>query len=239
MNLQEMALDIAKIYNVENFKASNGWLQKFKARYNISSRFIKGEAGLVNDEVINSFKDFYKEKIKCYAPSDIFNCDETGLFYKCTPIKTLCFKNENQISGKFSKDRITILFCVSMSGEKLNPLLIGKFKSPRGFKDLKWDKLKISYHYNKKAWMDVKIFRNWPDDLNKSMMKQKRKILLTLDNAPVHPVGFESSNLELLYFPPGVTSKIQPLDQGIIKTFKCYYKKNLNAKINLESDISN
>ncbi|KAG0442007.1 Tigger transposable element-derived protein 6 [Dictyocoela muelleri] len=86
--------------------------------------------------------------------------------------------------------------------------------------------------------MNLTIFKKWLDDLNITMMKQNRKILLILDNALVHPVGLEFSNLEFFYFPPGVTSKIQPLDQSIIKTLKTYYKKNLNAKINLEQDIS-
>jgi hypothetical protein len=176
--------------------------------------------------VIESFKEIYEKKLKFYDPKDVFNCDETGFFYKCTPKKTLCTIDEKNISGSFSKERITILFCVSSMGEKMNPVMIGNFKSPRGFKNLDFKKLKIEYEHNSKAWMNLEIFERWLHNLNSKMKDAGRKILITLDNAPVHPFGSEYSNLDLFYFPPGVTSKIQPLDQGIIKSFKCLYRKN-------------
>lgn len=44
---------------------------------------------LVDDEVIESFKEIYKLKLKKYDHKDIFNCDET-VFYKCVPSKTYC-----------------------------------------------------------------------------------------------------------------------------------------------------
>ena len=44
-------------------------------------------------------------------------------------------------------------------------------------------------------------------------------------------------NIELFYFPPNTTSLIQPLDQGIIKIFKDYYKKCLSTSMNF--DLSN
>ncbi|KFD51299.1 hypothetical protein M513_07899 [Trichuris suis] len=45
----------------------------------------------------------------------------------------------------------------------------------------------------------------------------------TLDNCPVHPQVNHLTNVELKFLPPNITSKIQTLDQGIIKTFKMYY----------------
>lgn len=229
-NVQEMAKKLAKVYKVDNFKASNGWLHKFKLRHNISSRVIKGESGLVDNELIESFKEVYSKKLESYSPDNIYNCDETGFFFKCSPNRTLSYKNEDKISGKFSKERLTLLFCVNMVGDKLDPLLIGKAKSPRGFKHLDLTKLKIKYANNSKAWMNLNLFKSWLDNLNERMKLENRKILLTLDNAPVHPVGVEYSNVELFYFPPGLTSMIQPLDQGIINSFKSIYKKKLNSK---------
>jgi hypothetical protein len=40
-------------------------------------------------------------------------------FFKCLPNRTLCSNGESQISGKFSKECVTLLFCVSFVGEKL------------------------------------------------------------------------------------------------------------------------
>jgi hypothetical protein len=194
---------------------------------------------LLNDDLIWEFRTIYEQKLIQYLPKDVFNCDETGLFFKCTPTRTLCCADEELISGKFSKERVTHLFCVSLTGEKIDPVLIGKSKTPRGFKSLNWKKLKIKYEYNQKAWMKVEIFCRWLEDLNALMVSQNRKILLTLDNAPVHPLEVEFSNIELLFFPPKVTSKIQPLDQGIIRSFKALYKKKLNMKICFELGSNN
>lgn len=51
-----------------------------------------------------------------YAPSDIFNADEAGIFYKLTPDKTLKFKGEKYVGGKLSKDCITVLVSANMDG---------------------------------------------------------------------------------------------------------------------------
>ena len=59
-----------------------------------------------------------------FSPDDIFNADETGLFWKCLPDKS----GERCSGGKRSKDRITVLVCANMSGsEKLPLLVIGRF----------------------------------------------------------------------------------------------------------------
>ncbi|KAG0439732.1 Tigger transposable element-derived protein 6 [Dictyocoela muelleri] len=236
--LQKNGLKSADIYKFGNFKASSGWLQKFKTRHNITSKFIKGESGLVDENVLEEFKDVYSKKLSSYNKADVFNCDETGLLFKCTPNKNLCHKGEELISGKFSKERVTILFCISMLGEKINPLIIGKSKTPRGFKNLDFKRLIVDYRHNKKACMNLIIIKEWLVNVKKKMKAENRKILLTLDNAPVHPVGVEYSNIELFYFLPNVTAKIQPLDQRIIKAFKSIYKKKLNNRLNFELDTT-
>jgi hypothetical protein len=43
-----------------------------------------------------------------FAANYIFNADETGIFFRLTPDRTLKFKGEKCVSGKLSKDRITV-----------------------------------------------------------------------------------------------------------------------------------
>ncbi|GFW03557.1 hypothetical protein TNCV_3987761 [Trichonephila clavipes] len=53
-------------------------------------------------------------------------------------------------------------------------------------------------------------------------MKEKSldfKVLLIVDNAASHP-QLEHPNVQLVFLPPNTTSLIQPLDQGIIATYK-------------------
>ena len=73
-----------------------------------------------------------------YEPKNVFNADETGLFFKLLPDKTLEFKKEPWHGGKHSKDRITVLVGANADGsEKLPLLVIGKSKKPRCFKNVR------------------------------------------------------------------------------------------------------
>ncbi len=84
--------------------------------------------------------------------------------------------------------------------------------------------------------MTILIFKNWLNNLNMKTKSKNKRILLLLDNAPVHPVDTVLSNIKLLYFPPNTTSLIQPCDQGVIRSFKSYYKKLISNRILFELD---
>ena len=51
-----------------------------------------------------------------YDPSDVYNADETGLFYKMQPNKTLHFRGERCTGGKQSKERLSVLVGANMTG---------------------------------------------------------------------------------------------------------------------------
>jgi hypothetical protein len=57
-------------------------------------------------------------------------------------------------------------------------------------------------------------------------------VLLILDNFSVHEAGARYlqaneplRNTEIIYLPPNVTSRHQPLDQGVIRTWKSHWKR--------------
>ena len=69
-------------------------------------------------------------------------------------------KKENiYAGGKKAKERVTALFAVSLTGEKKQPLIIGKNQKPRCFKGI--EKLPVSYAANKNAWMTSALFCKW------------------------------------------------------------------------------
>ena len=72
--------------------------------------------------------------MKDYSPDDIFNCDETSLFYWALPDKTLGVKDQSCKGGKNAQDRLIIMFACSSTGEKLLQLVIEKSYNPRCFK---------------------------------------------------------------------------------------------------------
>ena len=65
--------------------------------------------------------------------------------------------------------------------------------------------------------------------LNRKMILQKRSVVLLMDNAGCHPPDLSGkySNVKVIFFPPNTTSKLQPLDLGIIKNFKVHYRRFL------------
>ena len=62
-----------------------------------------------------------------FNENDVFNADETGLFYRTTPDRSLVLSKEECKGGKKSKERLTVLLCSNLTGiEKLKPVVIGK-----------------------------------------------------------------------------------------------------------------
>jgi hypothetical protein len=55
------------------------------------------------------------------------------------------------------------------------------------------------------------------------------KVLLVVDNAPGHPetLKFSNPNIRIIFLPPNTTSLIQPMDRGLIATFKSYYLRRV------------
>ena len=143
---------------LEEFTASDGWMWTFSRRHGIR----QGEKLSANkpaaEEFCGTFQEFVEDNH--YTLNQIFNCDETGLYYKLMPQKTLAFSFEKSADGrKTQKDRITINACANASGRiKLPLLLIGKSKNPRCFKHINWDNLPVIYSNQSNAWVNAVIF---------------------------------------------------------------------------------
>ncbi|KAH9124184.1 hypothetical protein LEN26_009763 [Aphanomyces euteiches] len=237
--LQEKALRAAAALGMTSFTASNGWLQGFRVRHNIQFRTLSGESAVVNMETVNDWMQSIATLVQDYHPDDIFNCDETGLFWRDLPTKSLIMSGESCKGGKKSKDRVTVLLTASATGEKIPLLIINNSHMPRAFK--KKLPLGVHWHGNAKAWMNGRVFSQYCLWLNKRMEAQGRRILLLIDNAPCHIVPeIMLTNVRVLFLPSNTTSVTQPLDAGVIKNFKVKYRKLLlSYLISLVDSIDN
>ena len=72
--------------------------------------------------------------------------------------------------------------------------------------------------------------------MDQTTSKENRKICLLLDNCSSHKIKQQLNSIELVYLPANTTATIQPLDQGIIRNFKHYYRKQLVEKVLIAID---
>ncbi len=159
---------------------------------------------------------------KCFEARSVFNAHECALFFMLIPNKSHVLKGEKCHGVKICKEGITILLAVNSDGtEKLPSLAIGKYANPRCFKNVK--RLPCDYKNQRRARMTAELFHAWLLDLDKKIIRKKRKLVLFIDNCPSHAKNVQLKNLRVEFLPPNATSKLQPLDQGIIKVLKQYY----------------
>ena len=229
--LKAKACELSQKLGRSDFKASNGWFDRFKHRCGLSFHAMCGESSAVGEELISEWQSkTLPDLLSKFETKDVFNADETGLFYRLLPDKTWSLKGDTCHGGKKSKDRLSVMVAANMDGtEKLPLLVIGKSAKPRCFKNVQT--LPTIYRNNKKAWMTSMIFEEWVRDLDKQYMKKKRHVALVIDNCTAHPHLNDLKAITLVYLPPNTTSKTQPMDQGIIKNLKVHYREGILRKL--------
>ena len=165
-----------------------------------------------------------------YSPNDIYNGDETALFYKSLPHRTYCFDGDKPAGSAKRKDRLTLLIITNMDGsDHRKPSVIGKSKTPRCLQKkykMQVKDMSVDWYASKNAWMTGEIHHQIMSKLYNEMRLSNRHILYVCDNASSHQVR-EYSHIKFLMLSPNATSIIQPLDQGIILSAKRRYKKKL------------
>ena len=224
----DMLIEKAKTFGgqlgVQDFGYSKGWLQKFKKRHIISKHVAHGEADSADPVVVTQGRLQLQEDLTTYDPDDIYNMDETGLFYRLLPNSTLA---TGPVSGKKKqKQRITVALCANATGtDKLTPLVIGKSERPQCFGKTFNPSVYVTYTNNKKAWMTGAVFQDWLSKFNRRMRVAGRHVILLVDNATSHSAeGLRLTNVVVRFLPPNTTAHIQPMDAGIIRNFKGYYR---------------
>ena len=161
-------LMLIKRMGIEDFTGSNGWIEKFIRRNSIGhSVRLYGEAASSQAEQFAAEIDEIREKLKGFKPSNIYNQDESGLFYKMKWKRTYLTKPEDRrtVRGRKSeKARVTLFSAANSTGADILPLvMIGKPKMPRC-----WDTARHRYAVGKpdmfvyysqaNAWIDTALF---------------------------------------------------------------------------------
>ena len=250
--LEKARILFVKLYgdSDKQFTGSTGFQWRFCKRHGIRNLAIQGEKASADSEAAKDFQQEFPSLISSYTLDQIFNCDETVLYFRCLPDKTLAAAFEKRAEGrKKAKDRVTVNACANVTGSiKLPLLFIGKAKRPRCYKNTNMDSLPVIYRNQSNAWVNTEIFSSWFHDqfvpYVQRALKSKGlppKAMLTLDNCSAHPeedILVSRDGLVIAKFlPPNVTSLIQPMDQGVLESMKRRYRKSLLQDVLLSEDL--
>uniref|UniRef100_A0A8C5W8W6 HTH CENPB-type domain-containing protein n=1 Tax=Leptobrachium leishanense TaxID=445787 RepID=A0A8C5W8W6_9ANUR len=166
----------------DEFKASRGRFEKFRKRSGIHGVIRHGES---------DFTEFMKEE--GYVAQQVFNCDETGLFWKKLLNRTYITQEEKALPGH----KLTLLLCANASADlKIKQLLVYHSQTPRAFKEQNVNKarLPVMWRANTKAWVTRQLFMEWLHEVFAPTVKKylsdnqlPERCLLLMGNAPAHP----------------------------------------------------
>lgn len=146
----------AKELKIDDCQASSGWLSRWKVRNSIQFKRQHGEQKDADVAAADQWTTtVLPELLKKYDARDIYNADETGLYYRALPDGTLATKSDKASGSKKAKDRLSVLVTCNMTGaDKRKLLVIGKPRCFRGKKNIP-----VTYDSNSNAWMTSEIFK--------------------------------------------------------------------------------
>jgi hypothetical protein len=107
--------------------------------------------------------------------------------------------------------------------------MIGKAKNPRCFRKRQPG---VAYFNQAKAWSDTVTFNKWFSEVFLPHVRSmtSKPVLLIMDNCSSHTGLVDNRDqVKIIELPPNCTSVHQPMDQGIIASFKVRYRTRLLA----------
>lgn len=230
----------------ETFGASNGWFARFKARHNV---LLTDEPAVADAQAAACYPPVLRNILEegCYSPRQVFNVDETGLFWKRLPERMLLALEGAAGPGpKAPKDHLTLLLGGNAAGDfKLKPLLVYPSENPRALKGCSKASLPVVWRSNRNDWLTPSIFQEWFTDCFCPAVESycashglPHRALLLLDGAPCHPahLGNLSAHVRVEFLPKNTSALIQPMNQGIIATFKAHYLRRTLSQLVQKSD---
>ncbi|XP_015431457.1 PREDICTED: jerky protein homolog-like [Dufourea novaeangliae] len=231
------------------FKASRGWLWRFKNRHGIRL-FVQNDdtSTVAAQQFVETFVRHLEEED--IDKENVYNMNATSLSWKTLSKKIFDHSGEKRIEEKnMNKDRVTIGLCANVTGShKLVPLFINRFENPRVLKYWK-HRLPVIYKAQQQAFMDQTVFADWYQNYFKpDVMKYQLhngtcgKVVLLLDNSREYNIQYleelqGDERFQIVFLPPNTSHLLQPIDQVLEKTKKAYRHKMLNRAMSYPDGI--
>jgi len=117
--LRARAEEIAAHLGVANFSASTGFIRRWATRHNLVNFSLWGTGGSAAAEVEASKQRMVeiREDLSAYDPEQIYNMDETGLYFQCLPKRAFVTADGRRRArgskAMKAKDRVTLVLAVN------------------------------------------------------------------------------------------------------------------------------
>lgn len=178
------------------------------------------------DAWYDRFRDFLLSIGLIDKPSKIWNADETGFNMGSNKSKVIgpTRRDLGVPHISFGKQRLTVMFCGSASGQMMPPFLVYPEPKPRGYNPLSGSIDGTDLAYTKKGWMDRATFSKFIDHFDR-YAGVERPVLLLFDSVSSHVdhdvfMKAKSKGIELYRILPNATHLMQPLDKGVFGPLK-------------------
>lgn len=215
---------------IRSFRFSNKWLDGFMSRNKLSNRRRTTIAQRLPEDLIEKQQSFlafvtYRRIQHDYPLAYIGNMDETPVSFDLptnTTVDELGARSVSIRTTGHERTNFTVVLTCMADGTKLPPLIIFKLKNiPRGnFPP------GVIIRTNQKGWMNENEMLFWIENV---WVKRERlsnpQSLLVLDSFSAHIVDsvkrrFIEKKTDIAVIPGGLTSRLQPLDVSVNKSFK-------------------
>ena len=210
--------------------ASHGWFVRFMQRQpQLSVRKGDPTANVrmecLTEEVISDYFALLKEEMTkgnfMNSPNRIYNVDETGISLDGHAPRVIALKGQKKVRYRTSgnKNQITVIACVSASGQCIPPFVI--FDAKRLNNDWRKDEVPgCSYGLSDKGWVDSGLFKG-EHFIEHAVSARPLLLLLDGHSSYYQPelINFTKQyEIVLFCLPTHTTHENQPLDASILKS---------------------
>lgn len=229
-----------QLYGEDNdkFKASTGWLHRFKLRNGIRHQKVSKSKKTVLESETNSVQ-IHLDKLRsfihdnCFTPEQIYTVDKTRLHWRALPFKTTAS------SVKLSRACVTLLGCVNATGShKLRLALVGRPKYLGYFGNINLENMPFRFYSQENGWLDSETFCDWFHNEFVPCVRHCYKdtglparALLLVEDAPMPSDGMqlqsEDCNIHCMVVPSVTSFVTQPINSYLFETLKRTYRKKL------------
>jgi len=232
---ETMSYDDKKLF--QEFKASSGWIIRFKTRHNLVSRRVTSSKVIpenVEELCINFIRsvhdliDIHKIQLK-----NIINFDQVPRYFEANSNRTIAIKGSRNIflkKGTSGHKRFTFTYAIQGDGKILKPhILFSKLVNRPVLTD------KVIVDVNNTGMWNEEILKNF---MNLTILNRpestfyKEPTLILLDSYGTHIKYVRENydkivrrNIFLMLIPKNLTGLLQPEDVVLNHSFQAFYNR--------------